>query len=178
MLGNSPANAKIQFPQSVAVGYAFRPIEKLKLEFDLDWTNWDMLNNVTLHSPNPFLDASGNPTSVIPFHWQDSFFYEFGAEYLLSDQWSARAGYIFSENSVPNKTFSATVPDSDRHVFSIGLGYRSDWFQLDIAYQYSLLVSRTVRGSLDNSLDGIGDADGRWKGDGHAIILTGTLKFD
>lgn len=175
--GNSPATAEIVFPQTIAVGYAFYPVEKWKLEFDIEWTNWDTLNNVRLHSPNPGFDAATNPTSNIPFHWQDSFFYEFGTQYQIDEHWVVRAGYLFSENSIPDRTFSASVPDSDRHVMSIGAGYGTERINIDVAYQYSLLMSRDVNGSPDNNFDGTGDADGDWEGEGHAVIITSTLKF-
>jgi long-chain fatty acid transport protein len=40
------AHSSINFPQSVAGGYAFRPIKKLKLEVDSEWTNWEPLHSV------------------------------------------------------------------------------------------------------------------------------------
>jgi len=162
--GSSGASATINFPQSVAGGYAFRPMPKLKLEVDIEWTDWNTLNTVVLHSPNPAFN--GTPTV---FNWQDSFYYEFGAQYTLSDHWIVRGGYIYSENTVPNSTFSPSEPDSNRHVFSIGLGYVHPRMNIDIVYQYSLSEDRTVsNGSA---------VDGTWKSDGHAVMVTSTLKF-
>jgi long-chain fatty acid transport protein len=170
--GPSSASAEIEFPQSVAVGYAFRPNKKLKLEVDVEWTNWDTLNTVQLRSPNPFF--AGDPRSTIPFHWEDSFFYEFGAQYELTENWKVRAGYIFSENTVPESTFAPIVPDSDRHVFSVGAGYSTKSFNVDVAYQYSLSEDRTVDSSGVLSPFGL---NGKWKSDAHAVILSGAWKF-
>jgi long-chain fatty acid transport protein len=166
-LGEPPANARadIQFPQSVTVGYAFRPTKKLKLEVDVEWTNWDMLNDVVLRAPGASFDGD-----TIPFHWKDSFFYEFGAEYELNDHWVVRAGYIFSENSVPTSTFSPLLPDSDRHIFSVGGGFSNERVRVDAAYQYSLSENRTVSGSVNSP-------DGKWKSDAHTFIVTGTVRF-
>ncbi len=170
----SSASADIEFPQTVTVGYAYRPIEDLKLEVDIEWTNWDTLNDVILDWPAAaFLGG----TPPIPFHWEDSLFYEFGAEYRFAEHWVARAGYIFSENSIPDSTFSSTVPDSDRHVLSVGLGYISQRFSFDIAYQLSVLESRTVSNSAENDNLPGGDADGKWEGEGHALIMTGSWRF-
>jgi long-chain fatty acid transport protein len=171
---NSRAGASIQFPQSVAAGYAYRPLPKLKLEVDVDWTDWATLDNVYLRSSNPLFNAGSNPSqSTIRFNWMDSFYYEFGAQYELSDHWVVRGGYIFSENTVPNSSFSPTLPDSNRHVFSIGLGYvRPPHLNMDIVYQYSLSEDRTVNGSLNSPA-----VDGTWKSDGHAVMVTSTLKF-
>ena len=158
------AHAAIQFPQSVAGGYAFRPTKKLKLEADIEWTNWETLHKIVLHEPGGSLD--GTP---IPFDWQDSLFYEFGAQYELDDHWTVRGGYIYSENTVPNSSFSPSVPDSNRHVFSVGLGYSVTRFSVDIVYQYSLSEDRTVSNGTA--------VDGTWASDSHVVMVTSSLKF-
>lgn len=167
--GPSPARATIDFPQSVAVGYAFRPTKRLKLEVDVEWTDWETLNTVQLKSPNPHV--AGDPRATVPYNWESSFYYEFGAQYDLNDKWQVRAGYIFSENTVPDSTFSPVVPDSDRHVFSIGAGYASKRLDVDIVYQYSLSEDRTV------STSAVLPANGDWESDGHLLMMTGSIKF-
>jgi long-chain fatty acid transport protein len=167
-VGPSAAEARIQFPQSVAFGYAFRPTPKLKLEVDADWTDWDMLNNVRLHWNKGPLNGY-----VIPFNWMDSWFYEFGAQYELNERWTVRAGYIFSQNTVPQNTFSPSIVDSDRHVFSTGIGYNAGRFSVDVVYQYTLMADRTVR----QPVNPLGDLNGEWSGDGHSVMVTTTFKF-
>lgn len=171
----SDASAEIQFPQQIAVGYAFRPTPKLKLEVDVEWTDWDTLNTVQLHSSNPAF--ANDPNSKIPFHWKSSFFYEAGAEYRLNEMWALRAGYIFSENSVPSGSFSPNLPDSNRHIFSVGAGWAWKHFGLDLTYQYSLSTTRKINGSADTNFDGQGDLDGKWTSQGHAVSLTSSLRF-
>ena len=78
---------------------------------------------------------------------------------------------------MPNDTFSPTLADSNRHVFSVGLGYSAKRFGGDLVYQYSLSTDRTVSGSADTNFDGAGDLDGKWKSDGHALMATSTVKF-
>lgn len=163
----APAEATIDFPQSVAVGYAFRPMKQLKLEVDIEWTNWETLDDVVLRSSNALHGEA------IPFRWKNSFFYEFGVEYALNDQWVLRAGYIFSENTVPDETFSPTVPDSDRHVFSVGVGYATGRFGVDLVYQYSLSEDRTIRGGSVSSPF----VDGLWETQAHALMLSVAARF-
>jgi long-chain fatty acid transport protein len=174
-LGNSSATAQINFPQSVAAGYAFRPNPKLKLEFDAQWTDWDTLNAVKLHSPNPAFQA--DPSSTIPFNWMSSWFYEVGAQYTPTTNWTLRAGYIFSENTVPSRTFSPTLPDNTRHVFSAGVSYTTGRLTIDFTYQYSLTEDRTIKNSADSNFDGTGDLNGTWKSNANALMITSTFKF-
>jgi long-chain fatty acid transport protein len=173
--GRSAGTAQIDFPQSAAIGYAFRPNKKLKLEVDAEWTDWDTLNTVQLHSPNAAFAT--DPGAHIPFKWQSSWFLEGGAQYTLDKHWTVRGGYIFSQNTVPDSTFSPTLPDSHRHVFSAGVGYAIGHINIDVVYQYSLSEDRTIRHSADANFDGTGDLNGKWKSDAHAIMITSTFKF-
>jgi len=159
------AHTSINFPQSVAGGYAFRPVKKLKLEVDIEWTNWEPLHSVVLHAPGASFDGT-----TIPFHWEDSLFYEFGAQYDIDDHWTVRAGYIYSENTVPNSTFSPSVPDSNRNVFSVGLGYAvTKRYNVDIVYQHSYSPDRTVNNGTA--------VDGTWESHGDAVIFGSCVKF-
>ena len=178
---SADASAKIDFPQQVAIGYAFRPIKKLKLEVDVEWTNWETLNTVRLHSADPIV--TGDPRTSIPFNWLDSFYYEFGAQYEIADHWAARAGYIFSENSVPTSTFSPNLPDSNRHVFSVGFGYDSKdqkvlfsklGLSVDLVYQYAFAEDRTIPAGRSVASPFV---DGKWESSSHAIMITSTMKF-
>ena len=89
--------------------------------------------------------------------------------WLGVDNWTVRGGYIFSVNTVPTSTFGPSVPDSNRHVFSIGGGYQTKRMCVDLVYQYSLSVDRTVNNGTA--------ADGTWQSDSQAVMVTSTLKF-
>jgi hypothetical protein len=69
------------------------------------------------------------------------------------------------------------VADANRHVFSVGLGFTTKRIGVDLTYQYSLSEDRTVKNSADTNFDGVGDLDGKWKSDAHAVMFTSTLKF-
>ncbi|GDY23856.1 hypothetical protein LBMAG56_52030 [Verrucomicrobiota bacterium] len=77
-VGPSDLEAEITFPQMVTVGYAYRPVPRLKLEVDVQWINWDTLNAVRLHSPNPAFDGG-----VLEFDFKDSVLAGVGGEYRL-----------------------------------------------------------------------------------------------
>lgn len=137
------ADASFDFPQNVVVGYSFRPTPDWNFEFNLDWTDWDSLNTVTLHQ------SSGDV--LLPFNWKSSFMYEFGITKKFSHGFHASIGYIYSENSVPTESFNPQIPDSNRHIFSGGVGQTYDHFNWMVAYQYSWGPTRHVdNGTLAN----------------------------
>ena len=137
--GTGPASARFPFPRHVVVGYSFRPTPDWNLEFNADWTEWRRLTTVNFQLP------AG--TVPVPFNWRSSWFYEFGVTRRFENGWRASAGYIFSENSVPDANFSPLVPDSDRHIFSFGVGRQQARLAWDVAYQIGWGPSRSVSGS-------------------------------
>jgi long-chain fatty acid transport protein len=158
--GTSPGNAHFPFPQHAVVGWSFRPTPQWNLEFNLDWTDWNRLTTVVLNQPgNPAL-----PAVPISFNWRSSFFYEWGVTRHFENGWRASGGYIFSENSVPDASFSPVVPDSDRHIFSIGVGQSKDRYRWDLGYQFAWGPPRTV------SLGGA--TDGRYEFFSHALAFS------
>jgi long-chain fatty acid transport protein len=139
--GSAGADANVPFPQNVVGGVSFRPTPKWNLEFDADWTDWHALKTLTV-SGTP-INLGGGPISQT-FNWESSFFYEFGATYYINDDWHVSGGYIYSENSSPDSTFNAVVPDSDRHIWSLGVGSKIKNFSWDATYQLAWGPQRTV----------------------------------
>src|SRR6185436_8051805 len=97
--GSQSATARFPFPQNIVAGVSFRPTPKWNIEVDVDWTDWDRLDTVNLKQ-----QFSG--TLPLTFNWRSSFFYEFGVTRYFEKGWYASAGYIFSENTVPDKDFN------------------------------------------------------------------------
>ncbi len=150
------ADATFDLPQQIVFGYSFRPAEDWNFEFNLDWTDWDSLNTVTLHQPSGDI--------ALPFNWRSSFFYEFGVTKKFAHGFNASLGYIYSENSVPNESFNPTIPDSNRHIFTAGVGQHYTHLSWNLAYQYTYGPSRNVnQGTV---------ADGVYRFDSHAVSLT------
>jgi long-chain fatty acid transport protein len=161
---SNSAQTSLPFPQTVAAGYAFRPVPRLKLEADVEWTDWQTLNNLVLHAPGSPVDKY-----AIHFNWMDSLLYEFGVQYDVTQHWKVRGGYIYSEDSVPNSSFSPSVPDSNRHVFSVGFGYDTTRFMIDAMYQYTVAADRTVNNGTA--------ADGTWQISNNSVMVTMGVKF-
>jgi len=155
------ANARFRFPQTVTFGYSFRPAPDWNFEVNVDWADWDRLNTVTLNQ------SSGD--IQLPFNWESSFIYSFGVTKDFAHGFSLSAGYIYSENSVPSGSFNPIIPDSDRHIWSVGVGQRTARFNWDLAYQYAYGPSREIDiGSL---------ADGTYRFESHALTLSVGYNF-
>jgi long-chain fatty acid transport protein len=152
------SSANIHFPQTVAFGYSFRPATNWNFEADANWTDWTELKTVTVYPQGP-LDS-------LAFDWHPSWMFDFGATRYLSDGWRLSGGYMYSMNTVPENTFNPLVPDSDRHIFSIGVGKNYNHFSWDVAYQLGWGPTRTV--SNDNTFP---VASGSYEFLSHAITI-------
>jgi len=150
------ADAEFNIPQSLTLGYSFRPAPDWNFEFDWDWTDWNTLNTVTLKQ------SSGD--IALPFDWHSSSMYEFGITKKFAHKFHASVGYVYSEKSVPNETFNPAIPDSNRHIFSAGIGQHYDHVSWNIAYQFTFGPPRTIdQGTA---------ADGVYRFDSHAITFS------
>jgi long-chain fatty acid transport protein len=152
-----PASADFHFPRSIAGGYSYRPNEKWNFEGDLNWTDWSRLKTVPIVPVGP----------TLAFNWAASVMLDFGVTRYLGSDWRISGGYMYSMNSVPNANFNPLVPDSDRHIFSLGVGKRCGRFSWDAAYQLAWGPSRSVEGDATD----FGTADGKYEFLSHALTL-------
>lgn len=157
------ADATIHFPQFLIVGYSFRPTPDWNLEFNADWTDWDSLNTVVLH------EQGKNQNTDLPFNWKSSCFYEFGATRKFSNGLRLSGGYIYSVNSVPDSQFNPGIPDSNRHIWSVGVGLKREQLSCDLGYQFAYGPTRTVNNGTV--------ADGTYTFFSHAITFSCQYDF-
>lgn len=166
-IGPSRTNLPVMLPQQIGLGYAVRPVEPLKIEFNVIWTDWNALDRFRVGSSNPVFNDSR-----IPADWQSGFTYRLGGQYELNDHWAVRAGYAYADNAIPEATFTPIVPDSQYHLAALGLGYTADRWSLDLAYQ---LIYRQTRDIADSTLSPT--IDGDWRNTIHTVSLSATYRF-
>lgn len=167
LITGEPSEATFLFPEVLIVGYSYRPTPQWNFEVNLDWTNWNRLNTVTI--------AKASGAVPLAFNWESGLFYEFGATRYLNENWHVSAGYLFTENSVPDATYTPAVPDSDRSFYSLGFGYASGNLAANLAWHYADGGTRTVKGSPPSLIGAT--ADGTYKNSINAFALSLELRF-
>jgi long-subunit fatty acid transport protein len=85
----------------------------------------------------------------------------------VGDHWWISGGYIFNENSLPDRTFNPLVADQDRQFLSLGFGYEAEHLSFGLAYQFGFGPTRTVEGSLASAANQ--NADGDYRYQHHAV---------
>ena len=161
---SASTSASINFPQFVVGGISFRPTTNWNFEFDLDWTEWSVVKQITFQDP-----VLGNP--AVTLNYRSSFIYEFGVTRQLGKGYFASVGYIYNENSSPDANFNPLIPDADLHLGSLGFGRHGKRWDWAIAYHFAY-GARTVSNDTTNP-----SADGTYKTFNNAFNVATTLKF-
>jgi long-chain fatty acid transport protein len=173
----SDAHARFNFPLTGVFGISWRPTPKWNLEFNADYTDWSSFSTIAIHQRDPNINVQPDPNFTLG--WEASWMYEFGVTRYFDHGWHASAGYVFSENSVPDANYTPLVPDLDRHFVSVGVGHKGKRVDCDVAYQFGYGPSRTVTGSTPSTVGQIAGqtADGKYDFISHAVLVTVGLRF-
>jgi long-chain fatty acid transport protein len=156
------------FPGSIAVGYGIDLTNRWTVGFDFQWSNNSTHDDIPL--------AIGNNQPLLPhdraiLNWKDSIDLGTGISYAVNDQWTLRAGYLFSENSIPALNYTPAVAANDRHVFSAGVGWRGETRGVDLAYAFVFNPERVISGDVQPAFDG------SYKHQWHVFSLSFTQRF-
>lgn len=162
------ATASFDFPEVIIAGWSWRPTPEWNIEVNLDWTNWDRFNTVTINN------STSGPTPFA-FDWESGLFYELGFTRYFDHGWHASAGYTYTEDSTPDATYFPAVPDSDRSFYALGVGYTAGAFSADLAWHYADGDRRTVTGSPPSLVGAT--ADGTYKNSLSAFALSLAWRF-
>jgi len=172
---STKAIQKLPLPQSVTLGYSFKPTNKWTFNFDLEWTDWSNYKKQTTFYPNVTSSAqqavlaTGNPQAR---EWHSVWSESLGVQYAVTDKFRIRAGYAHHQTPIPEVTFDTTFPDSDSNAITAGIGYDiTSKLTIDIAYVADFYQSRNVVNTVDAVLGA--NLSGKYK----AFVNIGTMSL-
>lgn len=178
---DTSAKGVVTLPDSFSFGVALYPIEKLSVELGAVYTLWSKYDELKIGFGDdviPFRNSAGTVVgttdqTVSKKNWDDVWRLNVGVEYAALDWLDVRLGYVWDQSPAKDSTIDYLLPDSDRHMFSGGLGFHKDNWAVDMSYSYLMFEDRDIEG---RQLDGV--YDGKVK-DAHAHIagLSFTYKF-
>ncbi len=153
-LGLTPQSdfkSNIKYPATIAAGYGIDVNDRLTIGVDFQWAQNSSHDDVPLDIGNnqALLGSDG-----VTLDWQDSVSAGIGASYQLNDIWTLRAGYMFLEGSMPDRTYTPAIASNDIHLLTAGVGYRRGRHSFDLAYSYSLFPDREVSGNQQPAFNG------------------------
>src|SRR5690606_23349376 len=123
------AGAKLTTPGMTTVEVAYQFTDRFSMAATYAETKWQSLEEVRIEFDGP--DAP----SIEPFNWGETRFSSIGAEYVLNDAWTVRAGYAYDETPTTFAHRTPRLPDEDRQWYSIGATWNySDNLEFSFAY--------------------------------------------
>ncbi len=166
---NANAKGSITLPDSLSVGVSFRPDEKWTFEIGAVGTMWSSYDQITIE----YKDNEAAPTIHNRKEYKDTIRANFGMEYQFIPNWFARAGYVYDKSPINEHSMDTLVPVDDRHIASMGLGYKGETWSADFAYAH--IFGRHLSGDSNTQF---GDRAMRYSGGrGDMFALTVGYKF-
>lgn len=164
----SDFESEMEFPGSLGLGYGIDVTSRLTLGFDFQYNFNSSHDDIPLKVDN---NQTLLPSDRVLLDWHDSIDIGMGASYKLNDAWTLRAGYLYSEDSQPDRNYTPSITEYDRHVFSVGVGWKGKRNSIDLAYAFLFYPTREVAGNANPVLDG--DSNQQW----HVLSLSITHRF-
>jgi len=143
-LPNTTGKSELVLPTQFGVGLSYDFSEQLTAEFDwlrIGWTSYDQL---TLEFEDP---VNGATKQVINKNYQTSSSYRLGMEYRMNSALALRAGYMRDMHAVPDENVEPTLPEGDRNLYNLGIGYKFGNITLDAYYTYLTQDEREITNS-------------------------------
>lgn len=174
---STEVTSKSTLPQSIVLGYSYKPVSKWTFNTDLEWMDWSSTENEVLTYPNEThparLAVLGNGVATSR-DWESVLSVALGAQYDVNDRFRLRTGYYHHQSPIPNATWEANLPDSDSNGVTLGAGYdiRRD-LTLDLAWSGILYKERRVDNTVATPVTISGTYD-QWC---NLLYATVTYKF-
>jgi long-subunit fatty acid transport protein len=124
--------ATIPFPSHWQVGIKFKPIKRLQLNVDAnytDWAKWDSLTfkfdqSIKLLEMARMFSVPDSTQLKIPRGYKSVVHWGFGAQAQVSNKLMLRMGYEPRKSSVPTDKIDLVAPLPDTKVYSLGANYK------------------------------------------------------
>lgn len=140
---SADAEGSISLPDSISAGIAFRPSDKWVMEAGIVGTFWSSYDQILIQYKD-ITGPTGSPFINNKKKYKDVYRLNFGTEYKLNQNWALRAGYVYDKSPINKHEMDTLVPVDDRHIASIGAGYKTDTWSIDFAYAH--IFSRDLSG--------------------------------
>ncbi|RMH64391.1 MAG: hypothetical protein D6677_04865 [Calditrichaeota bacterium] len=142
----SDFNRDVSWPLWVGAGVAVKPIDKLTVTFDVQYSQWsESEKEFDTEYKNSVWDQN-IPAEDKKFTllWKDATQYRVGVEYQATDMLALRAGYYTDPAPGPDETYNILFPSVDYQSVTYGLSFKMDKLVIDAGGEYLMGSERTI----------------------------------
>lgn len=159
------AKGSIALPDSISAGISFRPTDAWTVEAGIVGTFWSSYDQILIE----YKDMETTPTIHNKKDYKDVYRLNFGTEYKINPNWAVRAGYVFDKSPINKHAMDTLVPVDDRHIASIGAGYKTDTWSVDFAYAH--IFARDLSGTTSKQFGSVPMKYSDGKSDMYALTV-------
>lgn len=125
------ASAQLATPDIAGFGISHDLDKRWTLLAQANWFGWNNFEAITVRN-----SAGGIISNTIQ-NYQNTWSYSVGAEYILNDDWTLRAGYQYDATPTTDEYRTTLTPDGDRNWFTAGGTYNlNDQWSIDFSGGY------------------------------------------
>ena len=135
-------STSMPLPSSAVLAYGCELTDSIRVEADVEWLDWSRFQSQTVDLRIPAAPVPLGRT--LPERWDDTWTYGLGVSWQPAPDWCLRAGYTWLPSPVPAGTLSPILPDADRQVFSLGVGFTRGPHHWDVGVAFSQYDDTTV----------------------------------
>ena len=147
--GNHPVTTTIEFPQSVNLGAAIVLPGAFTISGQADWTEWSTFKSLDIIFP----DLVGRDLHRTT-DWKNSWAYRVGLEKKFSNM-AIRLGYYRDKTPQPVVNAGPILADNDRDGYTIGFGYNTDRWGIEISDLYLKFKNLDTAGRSQDNFFGL-----------------------
>lgn len=171
MYSDHAVTAKTALPTQISTGADYLLNNDWRLFGEVTYTNYSAIEDIQFDS------REGVLVDKLNTNWKDQWNFRFGTEFYGVDNWTLRAGYVYTTAVVPEKYAAPTFSTpASAHTVAIGAGtsFLQDKLLFDIAAEYNHIRNSDSKGGggLTNTTD---SAPGRY--DSNATAIHASLRY-
>lgn len=142
--GESEVSRKLTWPMVIQGGVAFKPMDRLTIVADLQWTKWSTIDEIRSDYKNSLWALLMTGRDVITLNWEDALQIRAGVEYMVTDAIALRVGYMHDPAPAPIETMNILLPSYNFNTITAGVGYTSGGLQFDLGFEYLIGQDRDL----------------------------------
>jgi len=142
---DSDFDTEISFPSVAAIGYGIQVTDSLRVEANVEWMEHSRNDSMDLDvGLNNALLLGALGTTSLDQDWDDTWTVALGTDWTFSRNWVFRTGWTCLPTPIPDETLMPSLPQGDKHMMTVGLGFQQDAHTLDLAYTYGISDDRDI----------------------------------
>jgi long-chain fatty acid transport protein len=148
----SDFDREVTWPTWIAGGISCTPTDKLTLTFDLQYSDWKVLDELSTEFDDAswatILGAQGADKFVL--NWDSQTQVRFGMEYKVKPCLALRTGWYYDPAPAPDETLNVLFPSGTYSVLTGGFGYNIGNIVIDFGTEYLFGAERHVTAATHN----------------------------